>query len=328
LFPAENKEKHTMSRKRGFTLVELLVVIAIIGILISLLLPAVQAAREAARRMQCSSNLKQVGLAFHNFHDTYRKFPDATTWKDSTTHFIDKTWPIDIFPYLEQGNLYAQLDDIQQFGANGGIWGSANAALVATHVPIFECPSAPVPHEFTGWWSGVGVKQNFDANKKVATGDYMRARELQYDDGTGVQIIETALYWRAESHFSDITDGTSNTILIHETAGAPDPYFAGKKLSPSDDDYADTRDELIWVGPWASYKHWRVRNHSADGHTRFAGTCLVNCNNGQAQPYSFHPGGCQFVMCDGSVQFISENVNINTAVALFGRSDGLVVGEY
>lgn len=318
-------------RLSGFTLVELLVVIAIIGVLVSLLLPAVQSARESARRMQCSNNLKQIGLAFHNFHDTFKKFPDATTWHvdEGGIQQMERTWPIDIFLFLEQGNAYASLDDIEEFGRRGGLWGEANADLVATRIPVYECPSAPGNHLFTGWWTTAANDwREEDPDKVVATGDYMRAREMIYDDGSGPELIKTALYWREESKLRDIQDGTSNTILIHETAGAPEPHFAGRRLSESDELYEWARARLEWVGPWASYKHWRIRNHSADGRTRFAGTCIFNCNNTEAQPYSFHNGGCQVVMCDGSVQFVNESVDVVTAVSLLGRSDRGIVGEY
>ncbi len=330
-------------RRRGFTLVELLVVIAIIGVLVGLLLPAVQSAREAARRMSCSNNMKQIGLAYHNFHDARGEFPAASTWyqngksSSSLPDFsqpaaLDKSWTVDIFPYMEQDALYEGIDDLDQFADRGGLFGDANRELVSTHVSVYQCPSSPGPHEFTGYWNyaseGTWGEKEFDESKVVATGDYMRAREVRYNDGSGKRVIKTAMYWKQPARFRDITDGTSNTILINETAGAPEPWFAGKKLAPSDDLYDWARGRLEWVGPWASFKHWRIRNHSADGRTRFAGTCLINCNNTEAQPYSFHPGGCQFVMCDGSVRFLSESIDITTAVNLFGREDNQVVGEF
>ena len=83
-----------------------------------------------------------------------------------------------------------------------------------------------------------------------------------------------------------------------------------------------------WVGPWASYKHWRIRNYSADGKTRLTGTCLFNCNNLEAQPYAFHQGGCHVAMCDGSVRFVSQTIDLMTGVSLFGREEGGVIGEF
>lgn len=334
---------HRSSRQRhAFTLVELLVVIAIIGILVGLLLPAVQAARESARRMQCFNNLKQIGLAHHNFHDAFSRFPNSQEYyyvdPTDTSFRADNTamrqsWTIAIMPFMEQDAIAEDIDDVVQAGVRGGVFGDENRELVSTRVSVYECPSAPVPHVFTGYYNNTGGGASFwagewDENKEVATGDYMRARELLFDDGTGTEVIETGLYWRNEARFRDITDGTSNTIMINETAGAIDPWYRGKKLDPSDPLYDWSVNRLIWVGPWASFKHWRMRNHSADGRTRFAGTCLINCNNTEAQPYSFHPGGCNFVMCDGSVQFISESIDATTAVSLFGRNDGMSVGDF
>ena len=335
------------SHKSGFTLVELLVVIAIIGVLVALLLPAVQSAREAARQTRCKNNLKQIGLALHNFHDTFGKFPDATTWwtggkagGDSTfvqaESILAKTWTIDLFPFIEQSALYNDINDVEQFGAAGGPWGENNRSAVATRVPIYECPSSPLTsHKFSPFRNRRTTGEPFngvlDDTKVVATADYMRPRELIYRIGSGAnRTVETAMYWNLPSRMKDITDGTSNTILIYETAGAPEPFLGrGVKMNPGDPAYAGTKqDKVAWVGPWASYKHWRVRNYSADGLTQFGGTCLFNCNNFESQPYAFHPGGCQLVMSDGSVRLISSTIDLMTGIGLFTRGEGEAIGDF
>jgi prepilin-type N-terminal cleavage/methylation domain-containing protein len=334
------------SHKSGFTLVELLVVIAIIGVLVALLLPAVQAARESARQTRCKNNLKQIGLALHNFHDTFQKFPDATTWftdgklgGDSTFNqaesILAKTWTVDLFPFVEQTNLYNDINDVEQLGAAGGPFGENNRQAVATRVPIYECPSSPLTsHRFSPFWNrktfGEGYRGVMDESKVMATGDYMRPRELIYRIGTGGnQTVETAMYWNRPSMMKDITDGTSNTILIYETAGAPEPFLARGKMSPGEPSYTSTKtDKVAWVGPWASYKHWRVRNYSADGKTQFGGTCLFNCNNFESQPYAFHPGGCQVVLSDGSVRLVSPTIELMVGIGLLTRGDGDVVGDF
>ena len=332
----------------GFTLIELLVVIAIIAVLIALLLPAVQQAREAARRAQCQNNLKQIGLAHHNFHDTYSRFPASSVWRQNGENvpFLPKdlvpppgadldqsvllsTWTIEILPFMEEDALTEGIKDLDTT-AHGGIFGEANYDLVAMHRPVYECPSAPGPHQFTGFegYSG-GAWNEFDDTKVVATGDYSRPRELRYDDGTGRVEYPTAMSAREHTRFRDIIDGTSNTTLIHETAGQPVPWADGRQVPTSEQPFYDwmyTRTE--WTAPWASFKHWRIYNYSADGRVRSGGNCLVNCNNSEANPYSFHTGGCLFVMCDGSVQFISESIDVNTMIALLGREDGMVVGDF
>jgi len=292
-----SKKPRSGSNASGFTLVELLVVIAIIGVLIALLLPAVQQAREAARRMQCSNHLKQIALALHNHHDTFNRFPSGYN-PDSNSGWA---WGTMLLPFIEQGAMYDQLAPDQ----NPLDPSDADVlALVQTPLAGYICPSdsGPVLNEDT---------TPYGSTQKLARSNYLGIMGSQTvdestDKGTGT------MFQKSKIRFGDIIDGTTNTFLLGE------------------------RDSVkhrgcLWAGTqksWSSSRHSNIL--STQGVNEIINGTHINCFSSQ------HPGGSQFGMADGSVRFVSETIDsfeatddtMGTFQRLGNRNDGLVIAEF
>ncbi|MDY0170113.1 MAG: DUF1559 domain-containing protein [Thermoguttaceae bacterium] len=268
-------------RESGFTLVELLVVIAIIGILIALLLPAVQAAREAARRMQCTNNLKQIGLAMHTYHDSLRIFPPGCVLS-SRGH----TWYTFVLPFMEQRALY---DALAPRGQTIPASASAGESPLKTQLSMFRCPSD----------SGDAVNKWYG---NYPTANYVASRTMFNAPGNSMK-------WPLCIRIAQITDGLSNTLLVSErglfdrsTAG----IWSGWITTAGSFNFSSTRpintpyqplDQPVNVSPGGD--PW---------YSRFTVT-------------SRHPGGANFAFCDGSVHFISENIETNPNLTQMGQGD-------
>lgn len=304
----------------GFTLVELLVVIAIIGVLVALLLPAVQSAREAARRSECMNKMKQLGLALHNHHDVYKRFPaggrslaatSVTTdgWcRDGAVGDAREPWSIAILPFLEQSTIYDRLDLNAQFTSTSNERGpTQNHAIFELPNPSFQCPSDPNSQPGLNSTSYFGVQGGGpDALKSCET----IAGRLFYTNGP--------LYVNSKTGFRDLTDGSSNVYLVGETrycltpSSRPDGFHSGwasaAKIHGSGTPLvlAAARDQIN-----------SDPRHGGNTDTLNIMTKLFG---------SFHPGGCQFLMADGSVHFVSENIDLALYQQTAIRNDGLPVG--
>ncbi|MCC9606195.1 DUF1559 domain-containing protein [Blastopirellula sp. JC732] len=319
-----NSSTPRTNRYAGFTLVELLVVIAIIGVLIALLLPAVQQAREAARRMQCTNNLKQIGLALHNYHDTFGKFPcyeylDLNNWAG---YEYKSGWVSNILPYLEEGNLQGQYDfDYTWMHAN-------NANVVTRRLPAFECPSTPGGTGLIDTDNFAAEYTSINSTVKGWSADYagnsgQRATlllpNLQTADGRKGFFVRA--YPVRPQGFRDITDGTTHTIAVWESAGRDKVYLFGSL-------WTETDGTPIKVSPdncaWASGNSYFMQSWSRDG-TANAGSYVVNATNKNSQPYSFHPGGVNVLAVDGSVHFVAETIKSLTYLALVTPAQGEVI---
>ena len=274
------------SRRRGFTLVELLVVIAIIGVLVTLLLPAVQSAREAARRVQCQNNLKQVGLGLLEYHNTHGTLPRGG-WLPSRAEL---SWSASILPYLEQTWLFDQLDQEEPYTS------SRNLPAGQSRLAMFECPSA--------YYKSYLVKSAdlpVSSNHEYARSSYgavngergLRSSSASNNPERGAMIYER------EVSFSEIVDGTSQTILVGE---APEGIHS------------------IWIS---------VRNvfdQSAPINTPATfGPQHVFADFGQ-EISSYHIAGAQGVFADGSVHFLNENTDGLVLAALCSRAGGETIG--
>ena len=299
------------TRSKGFTLIELLVVIAIIAILIALLLPAVQQAREAARRSQCKNNLKQWGLALHNYHDTHRIFPPGMTSVGNRFGFH-----VMLLPFLDQTNLYNQFD----FDVNYST--APNLVLREEKFDLLHCPSAfgrdKQPASTSEGWtvhyygvSGpVGLKLGSATTSWSDWGDYAYAH--------GAVSTEGILYRQSNTTIADVLDGTSNTMIIGESSGRPsssgNPFRAwtqgiGGNTAPSSSTSGSAayacKSLYAGIGSVGNYNDGNPENFFS--HMRFG---------------SNHEGGCHFLFADGSVHFVSENVDFDTYQAAGGRNDG------
>jgi prepilin-type processing-associated H-X9-DG protein/prepilin-type N-terminal cleavage/methylation domain-containing protein len=287
-------------RKRwGFTLVELLVVIAIIAVLIGLLVPAVQKVREAASRMSCTNNLKQIGLALHQHHDTKHYFPASSTSGAGKRH----SWVPFILPYFEEEALQ------KQYNFNKNWFTPGNAKAVATQLIIFQCPSVPFPNRVDSTFTRKAACVDYNATKGVSP-DLVLLGFIRPTDLRGVMVKNE--YTR----IAYIKDGTSHTIMVTEDAGRPLLYNAGK-LVPGG---------YTPGGPWADEFGPFYLNGSTAGGTLIGGPCAMNCTNDK-EIYSFHSGGANALFADGSVQFIQSSISISTMAALITRSGGETVSS-
>lgn len=295
-----------MRRRTGFTLIELLVVIAIVAVLIGLLLPAVQKVRDAATRIKCGNNLKQIGLAIHNYAGANGDYmPDSHRY---TAPLYG--WGTKLLPYLEQEPLYRQYTWTLDW------FNPVNAAVVATRVPNFECPGNPNLGELvTGTQSGVDVTvATSDYNgtfgmtlaliPAVIPADYPRYGALPIDEMMNGQVVQF------QRKITDIPDGTSNTFLVVESAGRPTVWRAG---TPTPGNYSDKES-------WASWNGSYLRGFTFDGLLS-PGPCAVNCSN-QAGIYGFHTGGANCLYADGSVRFLRQNVDVWVMYSMTTRDGG------
>jgi len=295
--------------RRGFTLVELLVVIAIIGVLVALLLPAVQAARESARRTQCSNNLKQMGLATQNFQDTYKFLPGSRIWD----HWA--TWAVQILPYMEQQNLYSQWDTTDMYY-------NQPLAVRQAQVAGYYCPSRRRP-------GGVSKSGDIPDNGNPGTSHYPGAladyagcsgdfNYASWLDGvnangtirTGERVSTSGtkvLVWQGMVRLASITDGTSNTLLF------------GEKHVPLDKFGVANGDGSIYNGD----HEWNFARVAGPGYP--LGLSSKDQNRWTLVFGSYHPSACQFVFADGSVHGLKISMDTTTLGRLAVRDDGQAV---
>lgn len=341
--------------KRGFTLIELLVVIAIIAVLIALLLPAVQQAREAARRTQCKNNLKQIGLAMHNYHDMFNSLPPGyiaaiAGQQDSREQGL-YGWGAMILPMIDQGGLMAALkiDTLKLDQAAADPVGLRN---LQTPLVAFRCPSdtGPMLNNFDdAAYTPDSAGSNYynrhittDGTNRIpiATSNYIGVAGTS--DSTTPPVVTIAAYGECHGqfyqnsriNFRNITDGTSNTLMVGErawrhgnlTVGAGNALGFSANTTASGTSWSVKSAQLAVIGLMYNGLNWTAtdRAHQSRGFS------------------STHVGGVHFVLCDGSVRFISENVDYrketvangwpnfvtSTLARLACRDDGQVVGEF
>ncbi|MCA9074723.1 MAG: DUF1559 domain-containing protein [Planctomycetaceae bacterium] len=353
------------TKNRAFTLIELLVVIAIIAVLIALLLPAVQQAREAARRTQCKNNLKQLGLALHNYHDVHSTFPagyysfgtrDGTgpAWVDIDPLTWDAApgwgWGTMLLPYLEQTALYNNLD------INAACYSTQNQPLVTTKLSIFLCPSASGGDEEFTVRDLAGDPLVIDGNEiSLARSHYVASHGQEscwgecgsapagvvFSDiyssttttvtinGDASKVADGPFYRNSATRIRNITDGTTNTIFLGEHSSAlsektwvgvvPGAYTHPEFSTPENGPDAAATLTLVHAGP-------------SGGELDITGFPIIHPVNFPTfhvgQMFSEHVGGGHIALGDGSVRFISENMDLITFAELSSMSEGEIVGEF
>lgn len=301
-------------RRRAFTLIELLVVIAIIAILIALLLPAVQQAREAARRTQCKNNLKQIGLAVHNYNDVYTCLPNANCGISISS---GGSLFVSILPFIDQSNAYNLFDFNQSNSA------TYNVNVTSQKLPFYLCPTSPMRRAVPSCSDDMGRAPGHYA-VCGGTEDYniywnYYGDPVPEQNGAIVYTGSTV----GKVRFRDISDGTSNTLLIGETAyNLPDYKFTSSSSSCNGQSrYGYT----YWANP---YPGSAVCFTSATFNPHDIADDSVFDSDWRKSFRSDHVGGVQFAFVDGSVHFISENIDASLLDALATRNGGEVVGEF
>ncbi|MFM7289627.1 MAG: DUF1559 domain-containing protein [Planctomycetia bacterium] len=301
---------------RGFSLVELLVVIAIIGTLVGLLLPAVQMAREAARRSSCQNRFKQVGIAYHGEAAAKGNRFAPRMIQDPTK---SAGWGIFLLPFLEQQELFQRYNFAAPFSYANPAYGIDNAAVSATAIPDFLCPSAPPrtgPYTYTFNYPGY-PPQTWQAYASDLTPLASASDMLTGYLGLALTAEQRAGALDADARvsFAKIGDGTSKTLLLVESAGKNDLWQSGRKNGQLSGFFGGQ-------GGWADATSGGslLVGSSGDGATA-PGTCGINCSNDYGL-YAFHPGGATTLLADGAVRFLADTVDIATLVGLVTRAGG------
>ncbi|PQO36398.1 DUF1559 domain-containing protein [Bremerella cremea] len=338
-----------MSKPReGFTLVELLVVIAIIGVLVSLLLPAVQQAREAARRMSCQNNLKQIGLALHNYNDTYQRLPVAIWGANpklgESSSFDDDGfgWMVSILPFVEQSALYDQLDATVKLGTPGALelYNDANGNNPIpggeTVLSMYRCPSSALPEVVPPTWGIPGTTGGMATNHSQSIGyavtDYKAAGGSCYgDDGAMHKLWESVNdNGSVGRRFAEITDGLSNTILAGESSyvSSSSSWRGYQGPFPVDASSDEVDDWPVWIGGAGTDEGTRINGRTNSPiNCRCSVSKMISAINDDCA-FSFHPGGAQFIFGDGSVHFLTENLSSDVYCNLHSIRDGQVLGNW
>jgi prepilin-type N-terminal cleavage/methylation domain-containing protein/prepilin-type processing-associated H-X9-DG protein len=297
---------HRQSRC-GFTLVELLVVIAIIGVLVALLLPAVQAAREASRRTKCVNHLKQYGLAMQNHHDTYLKLPFAGTTVPRTS------WVSQLWPFFEQGALKDKYDSTVGFHQPPNVVTNTFNGLLCTKIPLYYCPSDRPGAMWQGdsyWRTRGNYVVNWGPLTQPAVSTPGAWAPFGYTDFATLSLPR-------QTKFAEITDGLSNTLLMSEVTMDRKDSSRDQRGDVNNDQGANrfmtintpNRGTDNMEGPWCE--------------TRPDAPCVAASVNAHWTTRSRHPGGVNVLMCDGGVRFVTNSVSLNTwqAVSTMNGSD-------
>jgi len=350
-------------RKHGFTLIELLVVIAIIAVLIALLLPAVQQAREAARRTQCQNNFKQLGLAFANYESTMRCFPPRSIYNATGVKAGKKPnpcfhWAQMLLPYMDQSVLYQQMDWTTAWCTPG-----PNLTVAQTPLSVYYCPSSPnaasryVPTA-ADWaaYPGTGFPYQNPGPGAVAVGDMMGSAGFKDTWATAIYggltpamsqndtyygVAGPGIFCHATPgggqggltgneamlvRYATVTDGLSNTFVLLEDAGRPNNWYLGQNIGQDQDcwGWADTEVNGYVDGTKAYAMGFANTNGVA---TAANPLCFINCSN-DSEVYAFHVGGAYALLGDGSVRFCNQNMSGQTFGSLQTMNSGDVPGDY